>query len=63
MTRKPVVHVEYHGTVTLIRPLTKAAKRWLQENVHSEGWQWWGDALACEPRYVEDVVNALLAEV
>ena len=49
--------IEDHGSVVLARPLTEAGKSWLDENVESEGWQWLGGALACEPRYVGVLVE------
>lgn len=49
------VRVEWNGgSIVLVRPLDKAARAWLE--AHTDG-QWFGGALACEPRYVE----ALLA--
>ena len=37
--------VGYHGSVTQIIPLTQEAKDWIDENVHTESWQWMGGAL------------------
>lgn len=45
--------IEYHGTITLVRPLTDLCRSWLDENVQAEGWQWFGGALAVEPRCME----------
>lgn len=53
--------VEDHGSIVLIRPLTSDVSEWLVENVDPEA-QWYGGALACEPRYVEPLVDALVAE-
>jgi hypothetical protein len=49
--------VEDHGTVALLRPLTKRGAFWLHDNVCSEPWQWMGPALAAEPRLVPQVLN------
>lgn len=45
--------VEHHGSVSLVRPQTDAAREWLQE--HTDG-QWLGSALAVEPRYLDDLL-------
>jgi len=50
-----------HGTIVLIRPTTDDAKAWLDENVDPEA-QWFGGALAAEPRYAEDIVEAFVEE-
>ena len=38
------------GTIVLIRPITYKGKKWIEENVQTESWQWSGDSLASEPR-------------
>lgn len=48
-----------HGSVWLITPTTKAAKRHLQERVTSEA-QWWVGSLVVEPRYVAGLASALV---
>ena len=44
------------GTIILIRPLNKAARQWLDENVVSEPWQWVQGALCVETRFARDLV-------
>lgn len=53
--------VENHGSIVLIRPLTEECRMHLKENVDAEA-QWWSGALTCEPRYVADLVAALVDE-
>jgi hypothetical protein len=53
----PDIIVENHGSVALLRPMTDAGREWIDENVPTEGWQWLGGALSCEPRYVENIVE------
>jgi hypothetical protein len=48
-----------HGSVWLVTPTTKAARRHLQERVTTEA-QWWGQALVVEPRYVAGLAAALV---
>jgi hypothetical protein len=44
------------GTIILIRPLNKAARQWLDENVVSEPWQWVQNALCVEARFARELV-------
>ncbi len=48
--------VENHGSLFLVRALTRCALAWLTE--HTDG-QWLGNGLAVEPRYVESLVDGL----
>ena len=50
------VRVENHGSIVIIQPLTAAAREWLQENTNG---MWWGGGLACEPRYVNDLLDGM----
>jgi hypothetical protein len=54
-------NIEDHGSIVLIRPLTADVERWLEEHTADDA-QWFGNALACEPRYVGPIVEALIAE-
>lgn len=44
--------IEDHGSIALIRPMDDAAKEHAAE-VYADA-QWFGGAVVCEPRYVED---------
>ena len=55
----PDIRVDNHGTVVLLVPLTKAGNAWVRKHVQAEDWQWFGGGLACEPRYVGDVIEGL----
>jgi len=59
---KPTIdfRVTNHGSVVLITPLTDQGTSWLNENVQTESWQWFGNSLSCEPRYVEDLLNGAI---
>jgi hypothetical protein len=52
------VEVENHGSILLVRPLTPVAQDWIAENVGGDP-QWWAGAIACEPRYVDDLVAGM----
>ena len=56
------VRVIDHGSVVMVAPLTAEARRFAEENVALESWQWLGDAFAVEPRYVGDLVDGMEAE-
>lgn len=43
----------------LFRPSSDAASDWLTENTDEEA-QWFGGALAVEPRYAQDLAQSLL---
>src|SRR3954447_20090520 len=49
----------YHGTITTITPLSEACREWLDENVEIEAWQRFGPSIAVEPRYVEQLAEAI----
>jgi len=47
----PDVLVCNEGTVFVFCPLTSRARQWIDENVLTEPWQWFGNALVVEQRY------------
>ncbi|MGH9574275.1 MAG: hypothetical protein ACRD40_12190 [Candidatus Acidiferrales bacterium] len=52
---------ENHFSLFLIRPLSKLGQRWLDENVGGEETQYPGNAIACEPRYVQPIWEGAIA--
>jgi hypothetical protein len=54
--------VTYHGTVTTVTTLTDACREWVEENVEIEPWQRFGNAIAVEPHYVEQLAEAMIEE-
>ena len=44
------------GSILLFRPLTEAARQWLDENVVAEPWQWVQGALCVEARFALDLI-------
>lgn len=58
MDNRDVV-VSGDGTLFAIRPLTDAARRWIDENVSAEGWMWLGNTLYVEHRYIADIVAGM----
>ena len=59
-TPKPDFRITYHGTVTTITPLSEPCREWLDENVEIEPWQRFGQSIAVEPRYVEQLATAMV---
>lgn len=51
---------EYHGTIRTITPLTNRCRHWIEENVAYEPWQWFGQRVAVEPRYLPTLVEEML---
>ena len=47
------MRIENHGSICLARPETAAQREWLLETAPEDA-QFFGDALALEPRYVGD---------
>jgi hypothetical protein len=52
------VTVENHGTIALLRPHTEAADAWFADHIGDDA-QWFGNALAVEPRFVGDIIDGL----
>jgi len=52
----PDILVENHGSIFLLRPITSVGQDWLKENVIGEETQAFGNAVACEPRFVTNIV-------
>jgi hypothetical protein len=54
------VRVENRGSIVLLRPHTRAARDWIRDNVEDTA-QYFGAALAVEPRYVAGLVKGMIA--
>ena len=52
----PDILIENYNSVFLLRPASPIGETWLQENVIGDETQLFGNAVACEPRYVSDIV-------
>ena len=52
--------IHNHGSITLIEPLSVAAKQWLDENTDKHERQQWVNSLVVEPRYLADIVQGML---
>ena len=53
------VFIENHGSVALFTPMTPDAHRWIEEHVEVEPWQRIGGSIACEPRFLDQLVEGM----
>lgn len=47
---------ENHGSIVLIRGLSEAGHVWLDENIGNDETQYFGNAIAPEPRYCSAII-------
>ncbi len=52
----PDISIENYGSLFLLRPTSPMGQIWLDENVGDKNTLTFGDAVVCEPRYVEAIV-------
>lgn len=57
--RKPDFELTNHGSIITLAPLNQRAREWLDFNCVPEPWQWFGGALAVEPRCAPDIIEGL----
>lgn len=50
------------STVYLLTGLTESAREWIEENIHHESYQIYAGGIAISHRYIEEIVDAMLAE-
>jgi hypothetical protein len=51
-----------HGSIISIKPVSEAARSWVDENVASEPWQWLGDALCVDICCARNLIDEIAAE-
>jgi hypothetical protein len=52
---------ENHFSIFLIRPCSETGQHWLDANVGDEDTLTFGNAVVCEPRYVESILRGAIA--
>jgi hypothetical protein len=57
------VLVVNHGTIWTLQPRTRAAKRWLKENVEAPPWSWLGPRLCVDHSLAGNLVRGIAREV
>lgn len=60
-TATPDILFENYGSLFLLRPVSHAGKTWLDNNIADDA-QMLGEAVACELRYVEDILRGASAD-
>lgn len=50
-----------HGSIVVLTPQTYLAKVWVDEHIPYDA-QWIGRGVAIEPRYVDDIINGVVAD-
>lgn len=60
----PQFELENHGSLFLLRPLSSAAKEWMQEHlpVGDPETRFWCGALVIEARYLEPIVDGIIGD-
>ena len=61
-TATPDVLVHNEGTVFVFCPLTPRAKEWVEANVETESYQWFGNTFVVEHRYAWGLAEGMKAE-
>lgn len=54
--------VQHHLTIALLRPDTNAAREWCTEHLVTEDVLTWGRAYVVEPRYLEEILRAIVLD-
>jgi hypothetical protein len=57
--RQPDITIQGAGAIALIVPETDAGREWCEENIVNEETIRFGGGIACEPRYLGDIVEGL----
>jgi hypothetical protein len=55
----PDFNFEPHGSLALLRPLTEAARIWIEDNVSREGFQPYWPTVIVESRYCGDLLAGI----
>jgi hypothetical protein len=50
------------GSIWQFEPVSRRAKTWVKDNVHTESWQWLGARLSVDHRYGENLLQGLVGE-
>lgn len=56
------VEITHHGSICLFRPVSTEARDFFDDRLSGGEYQWFGGALAVEPRYADNIAIALATE-
>jgi hypothetical protein len=59
MTNKKNFIVKNEGTIFLIIPVSRRAKKWVAANVQIESWQWLGGGFGVDHRCAENLLEGM----
>jgi hypothetical protein len=63
IVHQPDVRIANHRGLVLVYPLTEDARRWVEQNVQLDAWQWDGDAFAVDgTAYAADLAEGMEAD-
>ena len=48
-----------HGSIISIKPVSDAARTWIDDNVVSEPWQWLGSTLCVDARCARQLIDEI----
>lgn len=54
--KQPDITVSYEGTIAWFKPTNQKAKRWMDNFLWAEPWQWMGGAMGVDHRYAGDIM-------
>lgn len=58
-TKNADFNINDGSSIVSITPLTARAREWMDENVHTESWQWMGPTLAVDARMAQDLIDGI----
>lgn len=56
----PDIITDRYESIVGITPITPGAFDWIDENCHSEPWQWLGGTLNIDCRYADDIIQEMI---
>lgn len=56
---QPDFTIRHDGSIFMFTPLTGICRQWIEDNVQSEGWQWFGNALCVDQHLARGLKNTL----
>ena len=59
MTATIDIQITRSGNIFLVQPVTQEAKDWIEKNVQTEDWQWFGTALCVDQHYIESLLRGM----
>ncbi len=58
----PDIIIRDEGSVFLVKPVSDAGRQWIDTNLQTEPWQWLGEALGVEHRFITDIIDGMLGD-